>query len=730
MARRRRKNSDTTEVSDDTKPRRRSFLQQFSDERGLDYESEDGLYWNGYSSQGYSTDYKGSSASSFWSSRFSWTSSYSSDRERFYDILNTVTRSANIVENARAEVSQGAERRFQCRWSDGSSVNKIANDDIFLTPHIVVKKLSLKPEWSEEQQTDVLIGQALTEAGIKTTTSIEGQKHLDEAKISAVTDEKSASGEMLKVDEEVTAFTNAQKRCIALDMKEEKQHLDQRLVILERHKAKIQEKVADAKLRQQAAKMADHIWYAAEVLASQKKILDTYPGFKGYFAAQVEYYTHEPFRKKMQDSFDQGVKAAKLAENALVWQMVHADVPMKLPPEYDEPIEESLDMLESAKNSGERADAAYEVAQRLLKLFPEKWEGEEDGDGEGTPGGAGEKGKPTHGDGNGLAHANFNEVVANEHDTELSNQRADSDDGEPGGYGQAKGDEYEQRIKEVFVTGKYDNELAKYAQMLNPQIQALRNRLKLRNEVATIREHGLRQGHLDEGSLYKLGFHKIGFADDRVFEEKTIFNAPELAVGILVDESGSMGGNDGSGNIKCEASKKICIIVALALLGLENVAVSILGHTAEGRGHGGSHNSAGILLHHYLSPSNRNLGAITQISAYSNNIDGYAIQATTKRMLEWHPQARTRLLIHISDGYPAGSGYGGQPAMEHIRRVGNYAKRNNVQVFGVGIGEYFKAATCDVMYGPGRWCHVDDTSKAGMVISNLLSKEVRRHAAL
>lgn len=741
MARRRRKKDEQSDTSTQTQTgKRRSYLQDFAQERGLVDADDDGLYWNGYSSYGYSTNYKGSSASSFWSSRFGWTSSYSSDRERFYDVLNTITRSANIVENARTEVGQGAERRFQCRWSDGKSVNKIETDDIFLTPHVLVKDFSLKPEWTEEQQTDVLIGQALTEAGIKTTTSIEGQKHLDKARVDAVADESDAKGELTKVDEEVNAFKDAHKRCVELGMKPEQQKLEKRMTVLDRHRSNINSKVLDSKLRQQAAKMADHIWYASEVLASQKQILNNYPGFKGYFSAQVEYYTHEPFKDKMVEAMGSGVKAAKLAENVLVWQMVHADVPMTLPPDYDEPIEDCIDLLEGAKNSGERADAAYEVAQRLLKLFPEQWDGgEDDQDGDGS----GEKsdkkgkpkpgkpdGKPSHGDGNGLPHSNFNEVVANEHDKELAHQRADSDDGEPGGYGREKGDNYEQNIKEVMVTGNFDAEFAGYCRKLNPQIQALRNRLKLRNEIAQVREHGLRHGHLDEGSLYKLGFHKIGFADDRVFEEKNVLDTPELAVGILIDESGSMSCSDGAGHVKYEEAKKLCIIVAAALMGMPNVALSILGHTAEGRGHGGVHNSSGILLHHYLTPVNQNLGAITQIHSYSNNIDGYAIQATTKRMLEWHPEAKTRLLIHISDGYPAGSGYGGEPAMAHIRRVGNYAKRNNVQVFGVGIGEYFEAKTCDIMYGPGRWCKVDAAANAGIVISNLLSREVRKHAAL
>jgi nitric oxide reductase activation protein len=54
---------------------------------------------------------------------------------------------------------------------------------------------------------------------------------------------------------------------------------------------------------------------------------------------------------------------------------------------------------------------------------------------------------------------------------------------------------------------------------------------------------------------------------------------------------------------------------------------------------------------------------------HSNNYDGYAIKYVGERLAAEARNGEQRLLIVLSDGYPAGTGYGGASAERHMRDV-------------------------------------------------------------
>jgi cobalamin biosynthesis protein CobT len=130
----------------------------------------------------------------------------------------------------------------------------------------------------------------------------------------------------------------------------------------------------------------------------------------------------------------------------------------------------------------------------------------------------------------------------------------------------------------------------------------------------------LLSGDLDEGSL-----HKLQYDSEHIWSQKTIAKLPDVAVGILVDQSGSM-----SCGGKIDNAREMCIVLAEAVKQINGVHLHIYGHTAN---QGGA--SDLTLFEHYSSYGDAKAADLTNlgaIAAYSNNYDGYAIKEAAKRL--------------------------------------------------------------------------------------------------
>lgn len=614
----------------------------------------------------FGTKKKGRSASSWWMDEVGggWWNSFSSkskDEDKkvsaLRESLRAVQRAANVIQNA---TSGGEEKQIQAKWAEGKEVNRSDDPTIWLSPNIPLKEDSLRKDWTDAERTDVLVAEALAESAMKRTMD------------PTVEDRMRRAGRSKVMPKKLTA----------------------------------------------------RLWTTTERIAAEHEIADDYPGFKSYFAAHRSYYTSDTAREQLQ----QMIEAAgddipmSLAVRALQWELLHPGESLDMPKALLDQIEWAKKALEKTKTSVDRENASRSVVNRYKKVFTVD-EDEGGGDGpsppsmpsSGTPGSGkksdpGDPGDPGDDPGKieiGLADETRGEKVDN--DTGLKDM-PDGDDmiGKDENVWKGGTDE--------ILASPNRSEYNKLVAKLHSNIRKLMEQLKLRNEEKRIQEHGLKRGRLDEGSIYKLGFASTGFEVTTLFEQEEIKEPPKIAIGLLVDESGSMGGE------KIEMARKLAIVLANALKGIHGVQFSVMGHSGQGYVHGKE--CDGMALVHYFTPDNPKMESMGNISAFVQNLDGYAIAKVVTKMIGWYPDCPKKMVIHLSDGLPAAGGYGGASAVKHVGNVTKTAARNGVRVLGIGVGAEFTKIDMTAMYGPNSFAIVKDMAQSALTIGKLIRDSV------
>lgn len=182
-------------------------------------------------------------------------------------------------------------------------------------------------------------------------------------------------------------------------------------------------------------------------------------------------------------------------------------------------------------------------------------------------------------------------------------------------------------------------------------------------------------GKLDMKSLYR------AHTDGRVFKKETEGEKTNVRLCILVDESGSMCGQ------KIEKAIQGCYVVAKAAQKIK-VPFAIYGHTESW---GGT-----FELRQYVDYNNcfkkRSIDSIFKMQPRCENRDGLAIYkclcslAQNKGCID-----EKQILIVLSDGLPAASGYGGYLAEEEMKAIMNkFEKLYSISTIGIAIGRNCK----------------------------------------
>jgi cobalamin biosynthesis protein CobT len=426
-----------------------------------------------------------------------------------------------------------------------------------------------------------------------------------------------------------------------------------------------------------------------------------YPGFWSYFAAHRQYFTSDHAWQQLSDM----VREAKdkipmsLAARVFQWELLHPEEPIDMPKVLRDELSEAHKLMGQATNSPERGAAAESIRDRFEAAFVADKDDDDDGDG-------GDKKKPGPGDVEiGMPYEYRGEKVENESKAE----------GPPGDGSMSDLRDWKGGTDQIKV--KPSKQYGGLVAGLRGRIRALMAQLKLRNEAKRMDEHGLKRGRLDEGSIYKLGFTSCGFADEGLFEQEEIKETPDIAVGLLVDESGSMNGEN------IHQARALAIMLAEALAGLKGVHFCVMGHSGQGQVHGKM--CEGLALSHYFTPDNPHMSSMARIAAFSQNLDGFAIAEVAKNVLRWYPKCQTKLVIHLSDGQPSANGYGGPSAMAHMGEVSAKARRDGIQVLGIGV-QAFNEEEGTRMYGPRNFVIVQSMAQSVLAISKLVRDAVLR----
>lgn len=221
----------------------------------------------------------------------------------------------------------------------------------------------------------------------------------------------------------------------------------------------------------------------------------------------------------------------------------------------------------------------------------------------------------------------------------------------------------------------------------------------------------LRSGTVDDDELWR-----AGSGDTKFFEQRVIESAPDTNVTLLVDASGSMSGR------KMRAAMQAAYTMCDVLRHTRGVRVRVRAHTASVRDAGWN----GAIIYRIWDsgdPISR-IGTLDTVD-HGNNFDGYAIGwCVDELMSESHPNEQNVLFV-LSDGLPNGDGangqhYGDEPAMDHVRSVVEYARRQGVDIIQIAIDSSVRSTEQARMFR--NWLPFTDISALPMQITNLLKK--------
>ena len=172
----------------------------------------------------------------------------------------------------------------------------------------------------------------------------------------------------------------------------------------------------------------------------------------------------------------------------------------------------------------------------------------------------------------------------------------------------------------------------------------------------------------------RLDAHALFRSDGKVFTKNALpSQPPEMAVGLLLDESGSMSSCDRATYARASA------IILYDFCQALHVPVMVYGHST---------GSKGVELYSYSefdAIDREDKYRLVDISARESNRDGAALRFVAERLS--HRPEELKLLILVSDGQPADTGYYGTAAEEDLRGIQQEYRRKGILFVAAAIGD-------------------------------------------
>jgi hypothetical protein len=241
-----------------------------------------------------------------------------------------------------------------------------------------------------------------------------------------------------------------------------------------------------------------------------------------------------------------------------------------------------------------------------------------------------------------------------------------------------------------------------------PQLLQLSKRLQ--KGVSTVLKEK-RQGGKLTGLVAgkRLNQHALYRTDGRVFCNARLPSEPiRMSVALLVDESGSMCGND-----RITRARATAIVIQDFCEKLE-IPTLIMGHTAWNRH---------VELFSYSdfdSVDKLDRYRLMDMSARDCNRDGAALRYCAEKLSR--QQAEVKLLIIICDGQPNDDGYSGSAAEADLRGIKQEYSRKGIQFFAAAIGE--DREKIERIYGDG-YLDITDLNQLPILLTTLISRKIK-----
>ncbi|MBQ8902822.1 MAG: nitric oxide reductase activation protein NorD, partial [Oscillospiraceae bacterium] len=197
--------------------------------------------------------------------------------------------------------------------------------------------------------------------------------------------------------------------------------------------------------------------------------------------------------------------------------------------------------------------------------------------------------------------------------------------------------------------------------------------------------------------------------DGKVFAKNALPNEiPQLSVGLLLDESGSMGCSD-----RCTYARAAAIILH-DFCEILDIPVMIYGHSTRGND---------VHLYSYAEFEgfdNNDKYRLMDIHARGSNRDGAALRFVAEQLSKRTEDVK--ILILVSDGQPAHWGYSGTAAEEDLRGIKQEYQRKGILFIAAAIGD--DKDNIERIYG-NSFLDITDLSQLPIKLTSIIKKHLQ-----
>jgi nitric oxide reductase activation protein len=210
----------------------------------------------------------------------------------------------------------------------------------------------------------------------------------------------------------------------------------------------------------------------------------------------------------------------------------------------------------------------------------------------------------------------------------------------------------------------------------------------------------------------RLDAHALPRSDGKVFYKNALPNeAPELAVGLLLDESGSM--------YSCERATyaRATAIILYDFCHSLHIPIMVYGHSTDY-----SRTGQSVVLYSYAEFDDidgNDRYRLMDISARRNNRDGAALRYAAEQ-LSRRPE-EVKILILVSDGQPADGGYCGTAAEEDLRGVKSEYTKKHILFVAAAIGS--DKENIERIYGDS-YLDITDLNNLPVALTNVVKRHI------
>lgn len=198
--------------------------------------------------------------------------------------------------------------------------------------------------------------------------------------------------------------------------------------------------------------------------------------------------------------------------------------------------------------------------------------------------------------------------------------------------------------------------------------------------------HKTKIAELREGRLDRRRLGRAMEKDARLFYKTRTKTDKGIAIGLLLDESGSMGDasqkcRDGDYSSKATKALQVGILMTEALMAVQGVELEVYSFTT------GGDQGDDTYFKYLYGKNNPHKEAIANYESGRANYDYQAIMTATEQMKKWTTEDK-KMLIVVSDGAPCGHMMSGMGAREATKASVDAARKQGFTVLQIAIQDF------------------------------------------